>query len=394
MAGTGFSFDRLIAPIGRPSFFRDNYEKAPLIVHRGDPEYYGNLLRLDDVWDHIETNCPGPDDLRLVRFGADQQPTDHMTADRRADPIRLAALFDEGWTISLNGMQEHLLGLRQLCASAEAAFSAPFQTNLYLTPPGAQGFVPHWDTHDVFVLQVHGSKDWTLYDTPIELPLVGQSFDEHKPAPGPISAEFTLHAGDLLYCPRGLMHAAHAASDISLHITFGLMARTWSELVLEAVSKAILSEPSLRRNLPVGFARSDFPREKAAADYARLLATVAERADFTTAFEHMRERFVGSRIPRRPGHMREIARLGELSSSSRVGVRPDLVWHLDGDEEQVRLSCGTSFVTFPGFTRDAIAAVMVADDIVVRDLPGPLDEDGKVTLVRRMIKEGFARTLA
>ena len=326
MAGTDFSFDRPIGPIGRPSFFRDNYEKAPSIVHRGDPEYDGNLLRLDDVWDYIETNCPGPADLRLVRFGAD-----HMTSDRRADPIRLAALFHE---------------------------------------------------------------DWTLYDTPIELPLVGQSFDEHKPAPGPVSAEFTLHAGDLLYCRRGPMHAAHAASDISLHITFGLMARTWSELVLEAVSKAILSEPSLRRNLPVGFARSDFPREKAAADYACLLATVAERADFTTAFEHMRERFVGSRIPRRPGHMREIARLGELSSSSRVGVRPDLVWHLDGDEEQVRLSCGTSFVTFPGFTRDALATVMVADDIVVRDLPGPLDEDGKVTLVRRMIKEGFARTLA
>ena len=32
-----------------------------------------------------------------------------------------------------------------------------------LTPEGAQGFDPHFDTHEVFVLQVEGHKHWRLY---------------------------------------------------------------------------------------------------------------------------------------------------------------------------------------------------------------------------------------
>lgn len=389
----GFSFDRLIAPIGRSSFLRDHYEKAPLVVHRADPDYYGRVLRLEDVWQFIETRCPGADDLRVVKFGSDQQPTDHMGPNRRVDPVRLAGLFSEGWTIALNNMQDYLPSLGQLCAAAEAEFSAPFQTNLYLTPPDAQGFKPHWDTHDVFVLQIHGSKNWTLYDTQIELPLVGQTFDEHKPEPGPVSAEFTLHAGDLLYCPRGLMHAAHASADTSLHITFGLMGTTWAELLVEAISKTALTEPSLRHNLPFGFARSEYNRQEAADAFARMAATFAEKADFPAIFEHMREKFVGTRRIRRPGFIEEIARLDQVSSASRVGVRPDLMWFLEGNEETVSLSCGPSTLTMPGFVRGAMEVAMASASFVVSDLPGPLDEDGKVTLVRRMIREGLLRTM-
>ena len=393
MNQAGFSFDRLISPIGRSSFLRDHYEKAPLMVHRADPDYYGSVLRLDDFWHFIETRSPGADNIRMVKFGSDEQPTDHLGPNRRVDPVRVAGLFAEGWTIALNNMHEHLPSLGALCTSAEAAFSAPFQTNLYLTPPGAQGFKPHWDTHDVFVLQVHGSKDWTLYDSKFELPLVGQTFDEHKPEPGPISAEFTLHAGDLLYCPRGLMHAAHASTDTSLHITFGLMATTWAELLVEAVSKTVLMESSLRHNLPFGFARSEYRRQEAADAFAGMMGVFAEKADFGAIFEHMRDKFVGTRRVRRPGYVSEIARLDDISLASAVGVRPDLAWFIDADGEQVRLTCGPSTLTMPAFVRDAMECAMASAQFVVGDLPGPLDDDGKVTLVRRMIREGLLRTL-
>jgi len=44
-------------------------------------------------------------------------------------------------------------------------------------PPSAQGAKPHYDTCDVFVLQVVGSKEWTIYGTPVKLSLPGQEFD-------------------------------------------------------------------------------------------------------------------------------------------------------------------------------------------------------------------------
>ena len=43
------------------------------------------------------------------------------------------------------------------------------------------GFKAHFDTHDVFVLQIEGCKRWTLYDTPIELPLRGQEYKSSTP---------------------------------------------------------------------------------------------------------------------------------------------------------------------------------------------------------------------
>lgn len=34
----------------------------------------------------------------------------------------------------------------------------------YLTPPGTQGFAPHYDDIEAFVLQLEGKKQWSLYN--------------------------------------------------------------------------------------------------------------------------------------------------------------------------------------------------------------------------------------
>lgn len=34
----------------------------------------------------------------------------------------------------------------------------------YLTPPGTQGFAPHYDDIEAFVLQLEGKKHWKLYN--------------------------------------------------------------------------------------------------------------------------------------------------------------------------------------------------------------------------------------
>ncbi|OXB63355.1 hypothetical protein ASZ78_001931 [Callipepla squamata] len=35
--------------------------------------------------------------------------------------------------------------------------------NTYLTPPGTQGFAPHYDDIEAFVLQLEGKKHWRVY---------------------------------------------------------------------------------------------------------------------------------------------------------------------------------------------------------------------------------------
>ena len=394
MARPRFGFDRLLAPVTRASFFETYYEDKPLILHRAESGYYADVLGLDDVWDFIETRAPGPETIKLIKLGAPPQPSDWLGPSGRADPVRVAAMYDDGYTVALNKMHEHFPALGALCAAAEAVFSCPFQTNLYMTPPNAQGFMPHWDTHDVFVLQTHGSKNWTLYDTPIELPLKGQSFDDEKPEPGPVSAQFTLRAGDLLYCPRGLMHSATSSSEMSLHITLGVMGRTWSELLVEAVSKLALEEPSLRRNLPANYARPDFDLDAASATVRGLMMDLAQRGDFSAALAGFRDTFVATRPRRLPGHAAELRVLDSLHSNDRVRVRPDLLWLIDVSDGMVRLCCGGTDLSLPDFTEAAVRAALAPGGFVVGALPGPLDEAGKLTLVRRLVREGLLVTNA
>jgi hypothetical protein len=42
-------------------------------------------------------------------------------------------------------------------------------------------------------------------------------------------------------------HDASSTDDISLHITFGVMAQTWTELMVEAVTAACVSDPAFSR---------------------------------------------------------------------------------------------------------------------------------------------------
>jgi Cupin superfamily protein len=50
----------------------------------------------------------------------------------------------------------------QVLGTLELFFRAPVGCNAYLTPPGRQGFAPHSDDIDAFILQLEGTKRWVL----------------------------------------------------------------------------------------------------------------------------------------------------------------------------------------------------------------------------------------
>ena len=57
-----------------------------------------------------------------------------------------------------------------MCSSLTAAYRTRPRlesfvgTNMYLTPPGTQGFAPHYDDVEVFILQLEGKKHWRVYE--------------------------------------------------------------------------------------------------------------------------------------------------------------------------------------------------------------------------------------
>ena len=52
--------------------------------------------------------------------------------------------------------------ISQLAESLEKTFHEEVGVNAYFSCGTTHGYPPHWDLHDVFVLQVAGRKDWTV----------------------------------------------------------------------------------------------------------------------------------------------------------------------------------------------------------------------------------------
>lgn len=384
------SFEWLIDPILPSTFYSEFYEKEPLLIERQDASKWTSLLSIDVIDHYLATTTPCHPDVFLVDAARDLKPDDYAFPAShppgRIDLPRAYQLFASGATISLSQMQERVAPLAQLCRAMEQTFSSHFQTNIYLSPPNAQGFKTHFDSHDVFVLQVSGSKIWTLYDTVISLPLRGQAFDPEKHTAGPPTREFQLNAGDLFYCPRGLFHSARSTDESSLHITLGLIGKTWADVMIEAVSEICLATPALRANLPPGFATPGFDLNEAAANFRAEFETVARDVEFAPILQRMAEDFITSRRPDLYGCLQEID--APLMLESKVAPRPDLNYLMREADEKIVILFGASEISFPGFVRDALDFALRHGPFTVSDLP-QLEDEEKLVLVRRLLKEGL-----
>jgi hypothetical protein len=387
------SFEWLIDPVPPAAFFGTYYEKGPLLIARGEPARYASLLSLDAIDRYLATSSPTAPDVFLVDAARELKAEDYSFANSdppgRLDLPRVYELFGSGATISLSQLNERVPQLAALCRAVEKRFSAHFQTNIYLSPPNAQGFKTHFDSHDVFVLQVAGSKLWTLYGTPVELPLRGQAFEPDRHVAGPATREFTLHAGDVFYCPRGLLHAARSTDQVSLHITLGLIGKTWADVMIEAVSEACLASPAFRAHLPVGYAEPGFDKAAAAATFRSLVEAFARSADAVPILDRLAEDFVRSRRPDSYGRLQALHDATPVTRETRIEPRPHLVYRLREEGDNVTVLFGSTTITLPAFAREPLAFALRGPPFLVRDLPGDLDEEGKVVLVRRLIKEGL-----
>jgi ribosomal protein L16 Arg81 hydroxylase len=387
------SFEWLLEPITPQAFFAQYYERQPLLVARGEPRRFEALLTLGAIDRFLATTSPRHPDVFLVDAARKLSAEDYTLAEPdgngELDLPRLYELFRTGATISLRRLNESLPELGALCRAVEQVFSGHFQTNIYLSPPAAQGFATHFDSHDVFVLQVSGSKVWTLYDTLIELPLHGQAFDKTKHQPGPPSREITIRAGDLFYCPRGLFHSARSTEETSLHITLGLIGKTWADVMLEAVSAACLAAPAFRRNLPAGFANPDFDPGSARATFRALVDSFAQSAALEPILQKLAEDFVTSRRPDLAGTLQEIDHKAPLVGDTRLVARPHLAYRLNEDGNEVALLFGASRLTLPAAAAEPLRFALAGAPFRVKDLPGRLDDAGKIVLARRLLREGL-----
>lgn len=376
-------------PHERARFFADHWERRPLVVRRGEPAYFERLFSLDEADRVLTTLDRRFPDIILKDARRDLDADDYTVDGERLDVARVTALFGEGATITMAFLDEVVPALADFCRGLEAEFNCPCQTNIYLTPPDAQGAKPHYDTHDVFVLQIAGSKHWTIFGTPVESPLAGQEFDAAQHALGDATLEFELRAGDVAYLPRGVGHEARSTDEVSLHITAGVLRYTWADLLLEAVAAACLRDAALRKSLPPGFAEPTFDRAAAGAHMRELWKRAGSQLDIDAAWDVFASQYAASRPPSWRGQLAQLEAARHLTPASTVSKRPGLSVRLLEEANSLRIETPWRTVTVPAHAAAAARSALSGDPHRVGALPGKLDEAGKLVLARRLIREGL-----
>jgi ribosomal protein L16 Arg81 hydroxylase len=379
----------LIQPATRQQFFQEYWETKPLVIHRQCANYYARLLSLDEIDRALTTLDLRYPNVVLKNAARDVDEDEYTVNGSALDVAKLYQLFAEGSTVTLAFLDQVIPSLTEFCRGLEAEFSQPFQANIYLTPPGNQGAKVHYDTHDVFVLQVAGSKRWTIYGTPVELPLKNQDFDSSKHAPGERTMEFELCPGDVAYIPRGWAHEARSTDTVSLHITAGILASTWTDFLLECVADACLNDPAFRKALPPGYARDGLPEQQAREMFNQLLRRLSERAKPDEILGGFADEFLSSCAPLLRGQMAQLAAVDRVSIDTVVGARPHLIARMQANHDSVSVHHFGCKTTFPPHVAPALQFALAHDRFAVRDLPGDLDDTGKLTLIRRLIREGL-----
>jgi lysine-specific demethylase/histidyl-hydroxylase NO66 len=313
-------------------------------------------------------------------------------ADQVADD-KVLAEFAAGATLVLQGLHRTWPPLVDFAQQLATDLGHPVQINAYVTPAANRGFDPHYDVHDVLVLQIAGQKRWTIHPPVHEHPLADQPWTDHRAevaarAEEPPAIDAVLEPGDALYLPRGWLHSAQALGETTIHLTVGMHATTRYDVVQALVALAA-DVPELRESLPLGL-RPDHPDElqadleatvKALAD--RLAAAtvqdaataVTRRLDRTTRPEPIGPLAQAVAADSAAGHT--VVRL-RRHSRARLRERPD---------HRLDIVTTTRTVTVPAGCRAAVESLLGGDPLMPRELPG-LDESDAVALVARLLREG------
>jgi lysine-specific demethylase/histidyl-hydroxylase NO66 len=305
-------------------------------------------------------------------------------------------LYAQGATLVLQGLHRIWPPLIDYASRLGEELRQPLQVNAYLTPAGNKGFATHYDTHDVFVLQVDGTKRWRIHEPVLPDPLERQTWggraDEvGATADGPAALDVVLEPGDALYLPRGWLHSAAAQGSRSLHLTFGVRALTRYALVEELLQLAAEDE-RLRATLPYGLDVAD--ANELAPQLTQTVTALRDwllTADPAAVASRLRDRAWPAK---RPAPIRPLAQLAfaeKLSPGDRIVAREGLRWQLvpDGTDHVVLRLTGRT-LRFPAYCEKAVRTALDGAAHPVTDLPGLDDDEDRLVLARRLLREALA----
>lgn len=367
---------------GDAQTFVDKVWASRIHVHQADAEALVGMLSLADVDQLLTTSGLRTPALRVVK-DASICPASSFTRSATiagsplsglVDARKALAMYDEGATLVLQGLHRYWPPLTTLTRQLELTLGHPCQANAYLTPPGSQGFARHSDTHDVFVFQTHGHKQWEVVED-------GQV------------REVVLEPGLSMYLPTGTPHSARSQDRASLHVTIGINRLTWRDL-LQRQAERLLAGEEYDAPLPAGFLTEPGRLATELADRLARHGELLAALDPAAVAADVADDFLTGRAPALGGGLLDRAQLPALDDDTVLDHRPTAACVLRAgsrDDARLRVLLGDRELRMPAELADAMAFVRDHPRFTVGELSTWLDAESRLVLSRRLVREGLLR---
>ncbi|WP_338692691.1 cupin domain-containing protein [Streptomyces sp. Q6] len=354
----------------REEFAQDFWGRAPLLTRGADD--FSDVFSAGAVDELISRRGLRTPFLRMAKDGA-TLPEASFTSSAgvgasitdQVDDTAVWRGFADGATLVLQALHRTWEPVADLVTRLGTELGHPVQANAYVTPPQNRGFDHHYDVHDVFVVQIEGTKRWIIHEPVHPDPLRDQPWtdrrsDVEQAARGEAHLDTVLAPGDVLYLPRGWLHAAQAQGAVSIHLTLGV--HTWTrhalaEQLTRSALAALRDDPRMRGSLPLG---TEGPADELALVRERLLAALAE-TDPAPLFHRMRR---GQARPAPLGPLAQLQAVAGLAPDTRLRLRDALEARLEG----ARLHTRVGWLDFPEQDLAAVRCLLDGDVHTAGDL--------------------------
>ncbi len=218
----------LLGGLSPQAFMRRHWQKKPLLIRQAVPE---GVAELDRAALFALAAAEGVESRLIERRGASWKLR-HGPFTRR----QLPPLVRPKWTLLVQGVDLHLQAAHRLLSRFRFAPDVRLDDVMisYATDGGGVG--PHFDSYDVFLLQIDGRRRWRIGrmkqatlqpDMPLK---ILAHFEPEQ--------EWTLEPGDMLYLPPRWAHDGVAVGDC-LTASIGFRAPTRDEVGAEVLQRML-----------------------------------------------------------------------------------------------------------------------------------------------------------
>jgi hypothetical protein len=238
----------LLAPVSISEFLEVFCARKRFHIAASDPTRAETLFPWRDI-DTFLSEHALDEDVKIMRDGV-RIPRVLYTSneDKQLNVRAFHDLLPQGISIVADSIDRSIPQIGQLCAAIERAMGVDVEANAYLSFFKGGAFKPHFDVMDVLVVQVHGNKQWRIWNTELPYPveLADRAKVDTNVAP---DQEVEMAPGDVLFIPRGEPHSAAVSTKHSVHLTISLISQTGIDF-FRNLRKEVGKDPLLRMDLP------------------------------------------------------------------------------------------------------------------------------------------------